>query len=140
MTSSRDLISHHTQQYSTKSTDCTYLLPCSWRLTFLIYQTPFIYCWESAFLYCIVEKRTSHYLSVILLQFWFLLTNILFVGTQPFFFRICWDSDHLTKSCDWWKPTEQNQPRMTLALERRESFSKRRCQALRNLRDEVQDA
>ena len=61
MTSSRDLISHHTQPHSTKSTDWTYLLPCSWRLTFLIHQTPFIYCWELAFLHCIVEKPTSRY-------------------------------------------------------------------------------
>ena len=61
MTSSRDLISHHTQRHSTKSTDRTYLLPCSWRLTFSIHQTPFIYCWESAFLHRIVEKPTSRY-------------------------------------------------------------------------------
>ena len=47
-----------------------------------------------------VGKRTSRYPSVILLQFRFLLTNILFVRTRPFFFRIRWDLDHLTKSCD----------------------------------------
>ena len=58
---SRDLINHHIQQHSTKSTNRIYLLPCSWRLIFLIHQTPFIYCWESAFLYCIVEKPTSRY-------------------------------------------------------------------------------
>ena len=28
-----------------------------------------------------------------------------FVGTRPFFIRIRWDSE---KSCDWWRPTEQN--------------------------------
>ena len=28
---------------------------------FMIHQTPFIYCWESVFLYWIVEKWTSHY-------------------------------------------------------------------------------
>ena len=139
MTSSHDLISHHTQRHSTKSTDCTYLSPCSWRLTFLIHQTPFIYCWESAFLHRIVEKPTSRYPSVILLQFQFLLTNIPFVGTRPFFFRIRWDSDHPTKSCDWWRPTKQNQPRMALALGGRDSSSKRRCQALENLHDEAQD-
>ena len=55
---SRDLASHHIQRHSTKSIDRTYLLPCSYRLTFLIYQTSSIYCWESAFLHCIVEKRT----------------------------------------------------------------------------------
>ena len=26
---SRDCVSHHIQQHSTKSTDCTYLFPCS---------------------------------------------------------------------------------------------------------------
>ena len=140
MTSSRDLISHHIQQHSTKSTDCTYLSPCSWRLTFLIHQTPFIYCWESAFLHRIVEKPTSRYPSVILLQFQFLLTNIPFVGTRPFFFRIYWDSDHPTKSCNWWRPTKQNQPRMALALGRRDFSSKHRCQVLVNLRDKAQDA
>ena len=99
MTPSRDLISYLAQRHSTKSTDCTYLSP--WRLTFLIHQTPFIYCWKLAFLYCIVKKPTSRYpicwkaykplsyllggaLSVILLQFWFLVTNIPFVGTWPF--------------------------------------------------------
>ena len=137
---SRDLVSHHIQQHSTKSTNRTYLLPCSWRLTFLIYQTPFIYYWELAFLYRIIEKRISRYSSVILLQFRFLLINIPFVGTRPFFFWIRWDSDHPTKSCDWWRPTEQNQPRMALTLGGRDSSSKRRCQALGNLRDEAQDA
>ena len=140
MTLSRDLISHHTQQHSTKSTNCTYLLPCSWRLTFSIHQTPFIYYWELAFLHCIVEKHTSRYPSVILLQFWFLFTIIPFVGTWPFFFRIYWDLDHPTKSCNWWRPTKGNQPRMALALGGRDSFSKRRCQTLGNIRNEAQDA
>ena len=40
---SRDLISYHIQQHSTKSTNCTCLSPCSWRLTFLIYQISSIY-------------------------------------------------------------------------------------------------
>ena len=61
LTPSRDLISHHIQQHSTKSTHCIYPLPCSWRLIFSIHQTPFIYCWESAFLHRIVEKPTSRY-------------------------------------------------------------------------------
>ena len=86
-----------------------------------------------------VGKRTSCYSSIILLQFRFLLTNIPFVGTRLFFSRIRWDSDHPTKSCNWWMPTEQNQPRIALALGRRDSSSKRRCQALGNLRDEAQD-
>ena len=86
-----------------------------------------------------VGKRISRYPSVILLQFWFLLTNILFVRTWPFFFRIRWDLDHLTKSCDWWRPTEQNQPRMMLAMGGRDSSAKRKCQALENLRDKAQD-
>ena len=45
---SRDLISNHIQWHSTKFTNCTYLLPCSWWLTFLVHQISFIYCWESA--------------------------------------------------------------------------------------------
>ena len=36
---SRDLVSYHIQQHFTKSTNCTCLSPCSWRLTFLIDQT-----------------------------------------------------------------------------------------------------
>ena len=140
MTPSRDLISHHIQRHSIKSTNCTYSLPCFWRLTFLIHQTPFISCQESVFLHCIVGKRTSRYSSVILLQFWFLLTNIPFVGIWPFFFRICWDLDHSTKSCNWWRPTEKNQPRMAFALGGSDFSSKRRYQALGNLRDESQDA
>ena len=44
---SHDLISYHIQQYSTKSTNCTYLSPYSWRLIFLIHQTLSIYCWEA---------------------------------------------------------------------------------------------
>ena len=87
-----------------------------------------------------VGKRTSRYPSVILLQFWFLLTNIPFVGTQPFFFRIYLDLDHLIKSCDWWRPIKQIQPRMALALRGRDSSLKHRCRALENLRDEAQDA
>ena len=87
-----------------------------------------------------VGKRTSRYPSIILLQFQFLLTNIPFVGTRPFFFRIRWDLDHPTKSCDWWRPTKQNQPRMVLALGGHDFFSKCRCQALGNLRDKAQDA
>ena len=133
---SRDLISHHIQRHSTKSTNLIYLSAYSWRLTFLIYQTPFIYCWELAFLYCIVGKRTSRYSSVILLQFWFLLTIIPFVGTEPFFFRTHWDLDYPTKSCNWWRPTKW----MALALGTRDSSLKRRCQALENLCDEAQDA
>ena len=61
MTPSRDLLSHHIQRHSTKYTICTYLLPCSWRLTFSIYQIPFIYYWESVFLHRIVKKRTGYY-------------------------------------------------------------------------------
>ena len=61
MTPSRDLVSHHIQQHSTKSTDRTYLSPYSYRPTYSIHQTPFIYCWESAFLHRIVEKRTSRH-------------------------------------------------------------------------------
>ena len=139
MTPSRDLISHHTQQYSIKFTNRTYPLPCFWWLTFSIHQIPFIYCWELAFLHRIIEKRTSRYPSIILLQFWFLLTNIPFVGTWPFFIRICWDLDYPTKFCDWWRLIKQNQPRMALALGGRDSSSKRKCQALRNLRDKAQD-
>ena len=77
--------------------------------------------------------------SVILLQFQFLITNILFVGTQPFFIRICWDLDHPTKSCNWEKLTKQNQCRIALVLGRRDSSSKRRCQALRNFCDKAKD-
>ena len=139
MTPSRDLVSHHIIRHSIKSTNCTYLLPYSWRLTFLIHQTLFIYCWELIFLHCIVGKRTSRYLFVILLQFWFLLTNIPFIGTQAFFIRIYWDSDHSTKSCNWWRPTKQNQPRMALALGERDFSSKHRCQALGNFHDKAQD-
>ena len=62
MTLSRDLVSHHIQRHSTKSTDRTYLLPCSLWLTFLVHQTSFIYCWESAFYIAFVEKPTSRYL------------------------------------------------------------------------------
>ena len=54
---SRDLVNHYIQQYFTKFTDHTYPSLYSWRLNYLIYQ------------------------PVILLQFQFLLTNILFVGT-----------------------------------------------------------
>ena len=84
-----------------------------------------------------VGKHTSHFFQ---LQFWFLLINIPFVRTRPFFFRIRWHSDHLTKSCDWWRLLEQNQPRMALALGRHDSSLKRRCQALENFRDKAQDA
>ena len=61
MTLSRNFISHYIQWHSTKSTNCTYLSLYSWRLTFLIHQTSFIYCWESVFLHLIVEKCTSRY-------------------------------------------------------------------------------
>ena len=44
---SRDLVSYYIQQHSTKSINCTCLLPCSWQLTFLIYQTSSIYYWEA---------------------------------------------------------------------------------------------
>ena len=139
MTTSYDLVSHYIQRHSTKSTNCTYLLPCSWRLIFLIHQIAFIYCWESAFLHCIVGKRTSRYPSVILLQSWFLLTNIPFIETRPFFIQICEDLDYPTKFCNWWRPTEQNQPRMMLALGGHDFSLKRRYQALRNLCDKAQD-
>ena len=55
------LVSHHIQQHSTKSTDRTYLSPYSNLPTISIHQTPSIYCWESAFLHRIVEKRTSRH-------------------------------------------------------------------------------
>ena len=84
-----------------------------------------------------VEKRTSRYPSVILLQFWFLLTNIPFVGTRTFFFWIRWDSDHPTKFCDWWRPTKQNQPRIALAMGGRDFSFKHRYQALGNLHDKA---
>ena len=57
-----------------------------------------------------------------------------------FFIRIRWDSDHPTKSCDWQRSIEQNQPRMAVALRGRDFSLKRRCQALGNLYDEAQDA
>ena len=52
-----------------------------------------------------------------------------------FFIRIRWDLDYPTKSCNWQKLTKQNQPRMALALGRRDSSSKHRCQTIENLRD-----
>ena len=61
MTLLRNPISHYIQRHSTMSTNCTYLLPCYWRLTFSIHQTPFIYCCELTFLHQIVEKCTSRY-------------------------------------------------------------------------------
>ena len=61
MISSHDLVSHHIQQHSTKPTNRTYLLPCSWRLTFLVHQTSFIYCWVSASFITFVGKPTSRY-------------------------------------------------------------------------------
>ena len=45
---SRDLVSHH-NDILLKSSNCTYLSPCSERLTFSIHQTSFIYCWELTF-------------------------------------------------------------------------------------------
>ena len=65
MTPSRDLVSHHVQRHSTKSTDCTYLPPYSYRPTFSIHQILSIYYWESVFLHCIVEKRTIRHRTLL---------------------------------------------------------------------------
>ena len=59
---------------------------------------------------------------------------------STFFIQIRWDLDHFTKSCNWQKPTDQNQPRMDLKLGERDSSLKHRCQALGNFRDKAQDA
>ena len=71
---------------------------------------------------------------------------LIFTHSHP----ICWDLtflhpdplglDHPTKSCNWQRPTKQNQPRMVLALGGRDSSSKHKCQALGNLHDEAKDA
>ena len=61
MTLSCDFVSYHIQQHSTKFIDCTYLSPCSWRLTFSVHQNSFIYYWESASYIAFVEKPTSCY-------------------------------------------------------------------------------
>ena len=58
---------------------------------------------------------------------------------STFFIRIRWNSDHPIKSCNWQRPTKQNQARIALALGGRDSSSKRRCQALENLHDKAQD-
>ena len=62
MSWSRELVCYHIQQHSTKFTNRIYLSPYSYLPAFSIYQTPSIYCWESALLYRIVEKRTSRHL------------------------------------------------------------------------------
>ena len=61
MTLLRDLVSHHIQQHSTKSTNRIYLLPCFWRLTFLVHQTSFIYYQELASYIALLKKPISRY-------------------------------------------------------------------------------
>ena len=112
-------------------------------LTYRFDGSPFWYTKPHLF---IVENWLSYIVLlgsapfVILLQFWFLLITISFIETRLFFIQIYCNSDHPTKSCNWWRPTKQNQPRMALALGRRDFSSKRRYQALGNLRDKAQDA
>ena len=63
----RDLVSHYIQQHSTKSTNCTYLLLCSWWLTYSIHQPvillPFwistheyLICWDLTFFIWIISQ------------------------------------------------------------------------------------
>ena len=76
-----DFVSDHIKPHSTKFTNCTYLLPYFWLLTFLIYQTLFIYYWELFFQHYIAEKRTSRYLI-----YWEKYHPLLyFIKTQIFF-------------------------------------------------------
>ena len=89
MTLFRDLGSHHIQQHSTKSTNCTYLSSYFWWLIFLIYQTSFIYYWKLFFLHHINHKRTSRYSicwKVHHLLFYFFRTHFSF-----FFFALAFD-------------------------------------------------
>ena len=70
------------------------------RIGFLI-----LHCWKThQSLFYLLESASS----IILLQFQFLLTKILFVGTWLFSIQIWWDSDYLTKSCNWQKPIKQH--------------------------------
>ena len=98
---------------------------------------PTLHCWEAHQLLFYLLRSAP---SIILPQFRFLFINILFIGIRSFFIRIRWDSDYSTNSCNWRRPTEQNQSRMALALEKRDSSLKYRCQALRNIRDKAKDA
>ena len=67
---SRDLISHHIQRHSTKSTDRTYLSPCSWRLTYPIHQPVILLqfrilthqhlvCWDLTFFIWITSRSPT---------------------------------------------------------------------------------
>ena len=88
MTLSHDPVRHYIQWHSTKSTDRNYLLPYSWRLTFLVHQTSFIYCWEAATYIALLRSLPAAILFVGKRSLYHLTTVSISTHQHP----ICWDA------------------------------------------------